>query len=156
VLLDELEKAHPDVVGILLQILEEGELTDSTGRRVSFKNAIVVMTSNAGGELRSDGLGFRPSGREDRSRDALRQRFTPEFLGRLDQIITFRALEKPVLEQIAQRELTALRDRAKTNGFLLQLPEQIGVMMFLSMLLHPAYAHAQNSTKQHTPSSSQM
>ena len=125
VLLDELEKAHPDVVGILLQILEEGELTDSTGRRVSFKNAIVVMTSNAGGELRGDGLGFRPSGREDQSRDALRQRFTPEFLGRLDQIVTFRPLEQTVLEQIARRELTNLRDRAKSNGFILQLPEEL-------------------------------
>ena len=125
VLLDELEKAHPDVVGILLQILEEGELTDSTGRRVSFKNAIVVMTSNAGGELKSDGLGFQPAGREDQSRAALSQRFTPEFLGRLDQIITFRPLDRAVLERIACQELTRLRDRAKANGFVLQMPEEL-------------------------------
>ena len=74
VLLDELEKAHPDVAGILLQIMEEGVLSDSTGRRVSFKNAIVVMTSNVGGEARSDGLGFQPSGKEGQTREALRQR----------------------------------------------------------------------------------
>ena len=79
VLLDELEKAHPDVTGILLQIMEEGVLTDSTGRRVSFKNVIVVMTSNVGGELRSDGLGFQPTGRDDQTNEALKTRFTPEF-----------------------------------------------------------------------------
>jgi ATP-dependent Clp protease ATP-binding subunit ClpA len=78
VLLDELEKAHPDVTGILLQIMEEGELTDSTGRRVSFKNAIVVMTSNVGAQICSDGLGFRPAGRGAETEGALRQHFTPE------------------------------------------------------------------------------
>ncbi|MEE1328268.1 MAG: ATP-dependent Clp protease ATP-binding subunit, partial [Oscillospiraceae bacterium] len=80
VLLDELEKAHPDVSGILLQIMEEGCLTDSTGRRVSFKNTIVVMTSNAGGESKGDGLGFRPTGKDGELDAVLRQIFRPEFL----------------------------------------------------------------------------
>ena len=77
VLLDELEKAHPDVAGILLQIMEEGCLTDSGGRRVSFKNTIVVMTSNVGSQVHGDGLGFRPAGRSGEMDAALRQHFTP-------------------------------------------------------------------------------
>ncbi len=132
VLLDELEKAHPDVAGILLQIMEEGELTDSTGRRVSFKNAIVVMTSNVGGETKSDGLGFQPVGREDQSREALRQRFTPEFLGRLDKIICFRPLQAGTMELIARKQLSQLQDRAIANGIQLQLPEELAVQMGVS------------------------
>ena len=125
VLLDELEKAHPDVVGILLQILEEGVLTDSTGRRVSFKNAIVVMTSNVGGEVRSDGLGFQPTGREGQSQEALRKHFTPEFLGRLDKIICFKPLEVQAMEGIAEKYLQQLKDRAAAEGMALQLPEEL-------------------------------
>ena len=125
VLLDELEKAHPDVCGILLQIMEEGELTDSTGRRVSFKNAIIAMTSNVGGENRSDGLGFQPSGRNEQTKEALRQRFTPEFLGRLDQIVYFAPLQEQDMEGIARKYLQQLQDRAKANGYQLQLPEEL-------------------------------
>ena len=125
VLLDEIEKAHPDVAGILLQILEEGELTDSTGRRVSFKNAIVVMTSNCGGEIKGDGLGFQPAGREDQTREAVRKRFTPELLGRIDKIIAFRPLDGDTLEQIAGKELKRLQDRALENGIQLSLPEEL-------------------------------
>ena len=124
-LMDELEKAHPDVAGILLQIMEEGELTDSTGRRVSFKNAVVVMTSNVGGELKSDGLGFQPSGREDRYLNALRERFTPEFLGRLDKIVYFRKLEQEAMTGIAGKYLTELRSRAEKDGVQLRLPEEL-------------------------------
>ena len=125
VLLDELEKAHPDVSGILLQIMEEGVLTDSAGRRVSFKNAIVVMTSNVGGELRSDGLGFQPSGRDDQAKEALRQRFTPEFLGRLDKIVNFLPLREQAMEDIAQKYLEQLQERAAVNGIQLQFPEEL-------------------------------
>ena len=125
VLLDELEKAHPDVTGILLQIMEEGVLTDSAGRRVSFKNAIVVMTSNVGGEIRSDGLGFSPAGREGMTQDSLRQYFTPEFLGRLDRIICFRKLDAPALERIAEKYLNAFRQRAAESGVQLRLPEEL-------------------------------
>ncbi len=123
VLLDELEKAHRDVAGILLQIMEEGELTDSTGRKVSFKNTIVVITSNIGGELKGDGLGFRPTGREAETDGALRQAFTPEFLGRLDQIICFSPLGSKAMEAIAEKYLEQLRQRTAAMGVQLQLPE---------------------------------
>ncbi len=125
VLFDELEKAHPDVTGILLQIMEEGVLTDSTGRRVSFQNAIVVMTSNVGGEIRSDGLGFRPAGREEETEAALRQTFRPEFLGRLDKLVSFLPLSREAMVQIAEKYLRQLRQRAAVMGMQLQLPEEL-------------------------------
>ena len=113
VLFDELEKAHRDVGSILLQIMEEGELTDSTGRKVSMKNAIIVMTSNIGGELRGDGLGFHPMGRMGETEAALKAYFSPEFLGRLDGIIHFADLSETALEQIADKYLEELRCRAE-------------------------------------------
>ena len=116
VLLDELEKAHPDVTGILLQIMEEGVLTDSTGRRVSFKNTIVVMTSNVGGESRGEGLGFRPAGRDTQMEDCLRQHFTPEFLGRVDQVIHFDPLGDGAMEAIAHKYLRQLQERVSATG----------------------------------------
>ena len=125
VLLDELEKAHPDVSGILLQIMEEGELTDSTGRKVSFKNAIVVMTSNIGGQLRSDGLGFCPAGREGETEASLRQSFTPEFLGRLDQIVCFAPLNDSAMTAIAEKYLQQLKKRMGSAGVQLSLPEKL-------------------------------
>ena len=125
VLLDELEKAHPDVSGILLQIMEEGVLTDSTGRRVSFKNAIIVMTSNIGGQLRGDGLGFQPAGKAGQTKEELRQRFTPEFLGRLDRIVQFDSLKEQDVAQIAQKYLCQLQQRAAAGGMQLQLPEEL-------------------------------
>ena len=123
VLLDELEKAHPDVAGILLQIMEEGELTDSTGRKVSFRNTLVVMTTNLGGEQRSEGLGFQPQGKSEQVQKALRLHFSPEFLGRLDKIICFSALEEKDMERIAQKYLEQLRQRAADAGIQLTLPE---------------------------------
>ena len=129
VLLDELEKAHPDVSGILLQIMEEGCLTDSTGRRVSFKNTIVVMTSNAGGEIKSDGLGFRPTGREGELETVLRQFFRPEFLGRLDQIVRFEALDGLAMEAIADKYLQQLQQRTAAMGIQLQLPEELSPLL---------------------------
>ncbi len=125
VLLDELEKAHRDVTGILLQIMEEGELTDSTGRRVSFKNAIVVMTSNIGGELRSEGLGFRPAGRTGETDAALRHAFSPEFLGRLDKIICFQPLSTTALSAIAAKYICEMTRRMEAQGVQLQLPETL-------------------------------
>ena len=125
VLLDELEKAHPDIAGILLQIMEEGCLTDSRGRRVSFKNAIVVMTSNVGSEVRGDGLGFRPAGRTGEMDGALRQAFTPEFLGRLDRVVHFGALNDGAMEAIAKKYLTQLQKRTEVLGIQLILPEEL-------------------------------
>ena len=125
VLLDELEKAHPDVTGILLQIMEEGVLTDSTGRQVSFKNTIVVMTSNVGASVRSDGLGFNPGGRDGEMESALRQHFTPEFLGRLDQRVYFRPLSQSALGEIAKKYLLELIVRSQNAGIQLQLAEDV-------------------------------
>ena len=129
VLLDELEKAHPDVAGILLQIMEEGCLTDSRGKRVSFRNAIVVMTSNAGGEVKGDGLGFRPSGRVEEVDGALRRTFTPEFLGRLDRVVCFRALGADAMETIARKYLTQLQDRTAAQGIQLRLPAELAARL---------------------------
>ncbi len=125
VVLDELEKAHPDVCGLLLQIMEEGVLTDSTGRKVSFQNAVVVMTCNVGGQIRSDGLGFQPSGQQGLSMDALKQRFAPEFLGRLDKIVHFASLDKQALADIAAQQLQQLQLRAQANSLTLQLPDEL-------------------------------
>ena len=97
VLFDEIEKAHPDVMNILLQILDEGRITDSQGRRVSFENTIIVMTSNAGSDRKGSSMGFAKSD-EDISRDkamkALSEFLRPEFLGRVDEIVTFRPLDE--------------------------------------------------------------
>ena len=125
ILFDELEKAHPDVAGILLQIMEEGVLTDSTGRCVSFKNAIVVMTTNIGGELKGDGLGFNPTGRAGETDTLLRQRFTPEFLGRLDAVVNFAPLQEAAMEKIAEKYLQQLKQRVAANGMQLHLPEEL-------------------------------
>ena len=125
VLLDELEKAHPDVAGILLQIMEEGCLTDSRGRRVSFKNAIVVMTSNVGSEVRGEGLGFRPVGRVGELDGALRQAFTPEFLGRLDRVVHFENLPDSAMEAIVKKYLTLLQNRTAVQGIQLNLPGEL-------------------------------
>jgi len=129
VLLDELEKAHPDVAGILLQIMEEGCLTDSGGRRVSFKNAIVVMTSNVGSNVSGDGLGFRPSGRSGEMDAALNRSFTPEFLGRLDKVVHFAPLGSDAMEAIAQKYLDQLTKRIALQEFQLQLPQELAKLL---------------------------
>ena len=105
--------------------MEEGELTDATGRKVSFKNAVVVMTSNIGGELNGDGLGFHPAGRQQETEGLLRQHFTPEFLGRLDRIVCFTELGREAMEQIIGLHLEALVTRAQSCGLQLQLPEEL-------------------------------
>ena len=129
VLLDELEKAHPDVLGVLLQIMEEGVLTDSTGRRVSFKNAIVVMTSNVGGTIRGEGLGFCAVGKEREVGQAVQQAFSPEFLGRIDQTVHFKELGEGAMEAIAWKYLRQLQKRTLAMGIQLQLPQEMGQLL---------------------------
>lgn len=110
VLLDELEKAHRDICGILLQVMEDGILTDSNGRHVDFRNTLLVMTSNLGGEeTASVGFGDRSSAQQR----ALREYFPPEFLGRIDCIAAFRRLGQPELTRIAALRLDALSQRAE-------------------------------------------
>ena len=120
VLLDELEKAHRDVTSLLLQIMEDGVLTDSMGRHVDFRNAIVVMTSNLGsGRKDLETVGFLSEG-VGGAQKALREYFSPEFLGRLDCVTTFRPLSRQVMEQIAEKELSAAAARAKAVGLQLR------------------------------------
>ena len=125
VLLDELEKAHPDVCGLLLQIMEEGELTDSSGRKVSFRNALIVMTSNLGGQVRSEGVGFRPEGKDGQIKKALEQHFAPEFLGRLDRVVCFRKLSGETMVEIAEKYLRQLCRRMEEMGYRLVLPQKL-------------------------------
>lgn len=117
VLLDEVEKAHRDVLGILLQVMEDGVLTDSMGRHVDFRNTIVVMTSNLGsGRNTLDQVGFLSDGQIKPEEKVLREYFSPEFLGRLDAVIAFRPLTTEVLEQIARQELEKTVERAARAG----------------------------------------
>ena len=115
VLLDELEKAHPDVCGLLLQIMEDGILTDSNGRCVDFKNTLLVMTSNLGSCYAGrSALGFGAQA-EDMTARALQEHFPPEFLGRIDCIATFRSLGEAELTKIAKKQLDALCARAEAR-----------------------------------------
>ena len=122
-LLDEIEKAHPDVLNILLGILDEGRLTDSTGRKVSFKNIIIIMTSNIGASrvVGKVSLGFGESGIsyehiKSEIMSALKKELRPEFLNRIDEIVVFKKLGKAELMQIAQKMLGELSDRLKKSG----------------------------------------
>ena len=103
--------------------------TDSTGRRVSFKNAVVVMTSNVGGELKGEGLGFRPEGREAETRGALRQTFRPEFLGRLDLVTCFRQLDEQAMVAVAEKFLGQLAMRSRRAGVELKLPPELAASL---------------------------
>jgi len=109
--------------------MEEGELTDSTGRHVSFRNAIVVMTTNAGGQVSGDGLGFQPAGQNSRTQEQLRQHFTPEFLGRLDATVHFKTLDRDALVQITEKFLQQLQQRSAAAGIQLQLPSCLGAAL---------------------------
>ena len=136
VLFDEVEKAHPDVFNLLLQLLEEGRLTDSKGRTVDFKNTLLIMTSNIGSkviEKGGGGLGFEFSGDsvEDSQynrikslvNEELKQYFRPEFLNRLDEIIVFRQLTKNEVKEIAEIMLKEVFDRLKDKGIKLDVTD---------------------------------
>jgi ATP-dependent Clp protease ATP-binding subunit ClpC len=135
VLFDEIEKAHPDVFNMMLQILEDGRLTDSKGRVVDFKNTLIIMTSNVGSsviEKGGGGIGFQlDSNEEDSSynriktlvNEELKQYFRPEFLNRLDEIIVFRQLTKPEVKQIADIMLKDVFKRAEEKGIKIDITE---------------------------------
>ncbi|MEI7731240.1 MAG: ATP-dependent Clp protease ATP-binding subunit [Verrucomicrobiota bacterium] len=133
VLFDEIEKAHPDVMNMLLQILEEGKLTDSFGRVVNFRNSIILMTSNVGAETikKQSTMGFSPITDEnsyEKMRDKIleesKRSFRPEFLNRLDDIIVFRSLTKPDLITILDLEIAKVTERLKSRNFKLVLDEK--------------------------------
>jgi len=119
ILLDEIEKAHPDVFNMLLQILEDGRLTDSHGRVVNFENTVIIMTSNAGTSLKSNGIGFNRDGYSDlRSKvmDVIKETFRPEFLNRLDEIIVFTELNRDELMRIINLMLDEVTAEAEQKG----------------------------------------
>ncbi len=119
VLFDEIEKAHPDVLNTLLQVLDDGRITDAQGRVVNFENAVIVMTSNAGSEGRVGGLGFGKAEHEqmqDKTMKALREFLRPEFINRVDEIITFNHLSKENFSAIADIMLKELKDGLDARG----------------------------------------
>ena len=119
VLFDEIEKAHPDVMNILLQILDEGKINDAQGRTVDFSNTVICMTSNAGSTDRSGLTGFNRTAEQatrDKSMKALQEFLRPEFLGRVDEVITFRPLAQADLEKIAALMLEEYRPGLQARG----------------------------------------
>ncbi|NUM32854.1 MAG: ATP-dependent Clp protease ATP-binding subunit, partial [Bacteroidetes bacterium] len=134
VLFDEIEKAHPDVFNILLQVLDEGHITDSLGRRVDFRNTIIIMTSNIGSRQLKDfgsGVGFGTAAKNKSSEshsksvieNALKRFFSPEFLNRIDDVIVFNSLEKDSIEKILELEVNKLVKRIENVGFKIVLKQ---------------------------------
>jgi ATP-dependent Clp protease ATP-binding subunit ClpC len=134
VLLDEIEKAHPDVFNLLLQCLDDGQLTDSLGRKIDFKNTIIIMTSNIGSRQLKEfgqGVGFTTSARQVSAEqnaksvieNALKKAFAPEFLNRIDDVIMFNALSREDIHKIIDIELANLFKRTETMGFKIKLTE---------------------------------
>ena len=128
ILLDEIEKAHPDVFHLLLQVLDDGQLTDSLGRKVDFKNTIIIMTSNIGTRQLKDfgqGIGFATKARQISGNEyakgviqsALKKSFAPEFLNRIDDVVMFNSLSREDIHQIIDIELRGLYDRVDSLGY---------------------------------------
>lgn len=140
ILFDEIEKAHPDVFNIMLQILDDGKLTDAKGRTVNFKNTIIIMTSNLGGQALLDmnkhgEFGFAEGGKKKKGADeekarqmimsVLKDNFRPEFLNRLDEIIIFHALTEKQIEKIVEIQLTKVKERLKNKKIKLNIDEAV-------------------------------
>jgi len=126
ILFDEIEKAHPDVFNLLLQILDDGRLTDSHGRLVNFENTILVMTSNAGTTLKSNGFGFGAEGYialESRVQSVLKEMFRPEFLNRIDEIVVFQELSREEIRQIVDLMLKELKDQLREKDVDVEVSE---------------------------------
>jgi ATP-dependent Clp protease ATP-binding subunit ClpC len=134
ILLDEIEKAHPDVFNMLLQVLDDGYLTDSLGRKIDFRNTIIIMTSNIGARKIKDfgtGIGFGTTSQKEQEdantksiiENALKKSFAPEFLNRIDDVIVFNALEREDINKIIDIELNKLLVRIKDLGYILELSE---------------------------------
>jgi len=104
ILLDEIEKAHPDIYNILLQVMDHGKLTDSNGKKIDFRNVILVMTTNAGAmEMSKEAIGFGASVREGDAEEAIKKLFTPEFRNRLDATVPFKNLSMAVMGQVVEK-----------------------------------------------------
>jgi ATP-dependent Clp protease ATP-binding subunit ClpC len=133
VLLDEIEKAHPDVFNMLLQVMEEGRLTDSFGRNVDFRNTIVIMTTNAGAEaIKNEGaFGFQKpdddssyENMKNRVNERIEKVFRPEFLNRIDDVIVFRHLSQDDLKEVVELELSKVRNRLTERNLKLVLTDE--------------------------------
>jgi ATP-dependent Clp protease ATP-binding subunit ClpC len=132
ILLDEIEKAHPDVFNILLQVMEDGRLTDSLGRTVDFRNTVLIMTSNIGAPKLGKTMGFDSSDDEGGSYEAMKEEllgemkkmFRPEFLNRVDETIVFRSLRREELEKIIEIMLDEVRSRLKEKEVKLTLTKE--------------------------------
>lgn len=133
VLLDEIEKAHPDVFNLLLQVFDEGHLTDSLGRKIDFKNTVLIMTSNIGSRQLKDfgsGVGFTTPGSSDKEygqsviRKALNKAFAPEFLNRIDDIIMFDSLDREAIFKIIDIELAGFRQRLESMNYKLDISDE--------------------------------
>ncbi len=128
VLFDEIEKAHPDVLNILLQILDEGKTNDAQGRTVSFENTVIVMTSNAGSHITENALGFnkdKNQASKDKVMKALKEFLRPEFLGRVDEIVVFNTLEKNDLVKIAKILIDEFREPLSDKGIKLSVDDEV-------------------------------
>ena len=128
VLFDEIEKAHPDVLNIMLQILDDGRITDSHGKVVSFENTVIVMTSNAGSDWKGSGIGFAESAskqNKDKMHRALKAIFRPEFLNRIDEIVVFDELSKDELTDILEIMLSELSEMLENKGIKLLVDEKV-------------------------------
>jgi len=132
VLLDEIEKAHPDVFNILLQVLEEGRLTDSFGRKIDFRNVVLIMTSNLGAELlkKQGSIGFAPANADmtfDKMKsqlmDEVKRAFKPEFLNRIDEVVVFHPLTHENLNQIVELEISHVQERLREQGITMEVNE---------------------------------
>jgi len=135
VLLDEIEKAHPDVFNLLLQALDDGQMTDSLGRKIDFKNTIIIMTSNIGARQLKDfgqGVGFTTSTRAESTEDhsksvienALKKAFAPEFLNRIDDVVVFNSLSRDDIHKIIDIELGSLYGRIKGLGYVIKISDE--------------------------------
>jgi ATP-dependent Clp protease ATP-binding subunit ClpC len=135
ILLDEIEKAHPDIFNLLLQALDDGQMTDSLGRKISFKNTIIIMTSNIGARQLKDfgqGIGFNTAAKAQNAnthskgviQKALKIAFSPEFLNRIDDVIVFNNLEKEDINKIIDIEMNSLLKRIHTLGYTVKISEE--------------------------------
>ena len=146
ILLDEVEKAHPDVFNILLQVFDDGYLTDSLGRKIDFRNTIIIMTSNIGARQLKDfgqGVGFGTAAKKSQAdnhqksviENALKKAFAPEFLNRIDDVMVFNPLEREHIHKIIDIELDKLYARIKDIGYELQLTDTAKDYMRIKALI---------------------
>jgi ATP-dependent Clp protease ATP-binding subunit ClpA len=129
-LLDEIEKAHPDVFNILLQVMDHGKLTDHNGRAVDFRNVILIMTSNAGAsDMAKEAIGFNRDKREGEDTAAIERTFTPEFRNRLDAIISFGSLPKEVIMQVVEKFVLQLEAQLMDRNVQIELSPEAALWL---------------------------